>query len=115
MTDYTYDANNRLTQEDDINYSYDDNGNLIEKQSAEEQVNYAYDSENHLIRTENTKYGVTIVVEYEYDADGNRVKKTIDGLVTINYLVDTNRDYAKDFSEGSCNGQGQLPTQTTLG
>ena len=38
-------------------------------------------------------------MDYEYDADGNRVKKVIDGNVTINYLVDTNRPYAQVVEE----------------
>jgi YD repeat-containing protein len=102
-TTYQYDANNRLVQEDDadgdVRYYYDDNGNLTEKESAEEDVLYVYDAENHLIRVETTRFGATIVVEYEYDAAGNRVKKTIDDTVVINYLVDTNRDYAQVLEE----------------
>ena len=102
-TTYVYDANNRLRKEDDITYSYDD-GNLIEKQSAEEQIVYQYDYDNHLIRAETTRYGATIVVEYEYDTDGNRVRKTLDGNVVINYLVDTNRDYAHVVEERDQDG-----------
>jgi len=50
-----------------------------------------YTSENHLTRVETTRFGATILVAYEYDAEGNRVKKTIDETVVIIYLVDTNR------------------------
>jgi RHS repeat-associated protein len=38
-------------------------------------------------------------VEYEYDDEGNRVRKVIDSTVVINYLVDTNRDYAQVLEE----------------
>ena len=94
-----YDANNRLIKEDDVTYSYDENGNLLQKQSAEEQIVYAYDYDNRLTRVETTHCGATIVVEHEYDAEGNRVRKVIDGTVFINYLVDTNRDYAQVVEE----------------
>ena len=112
-TTYVYDKNNRLRKEDDISYDYDDNGNLIAKQSAEEQIVYQYDYDNHLIRVETTRYGATIVVEYEYDADGNRVRKTIDGNVVINYLVDTNRDYAQVVEERD--GDGNLLVRYVYG
>ena len=112
-TAYTYDANNRLIQEDDIIYHYDDNGNLIEKQSAEEQIVYHYDYENHLTRVETTRYGATIMVEYDYDAEGNRVRKTLDGNVVVNYLVDTNRDYAQVVEERD--GDGNLLVRYVYG
>ena len=103
-TTYQYDDNNRLIQEDDITYSYDDNGNLKEKTSAEEDILYFYDDENHLTRVETTRFGVTIVVEYEYDAEGNRVRKSIDDTIVITYLVDANRDYAQVLEERDSSG-----------
>jgi RHS repeat-associated protein len=112
-TNYTYDDNDRLIQEGDITYSYDNNGNLIEKDSAEEQISYSYDYENRLIRVETTKFGATIVIEYAYDAQGNRIKKTIDGLVTTTYLVDENRDYAQVVEER--NGEGNLLVRYVYG
>ena len=112
-TTYQYDANNRLVKEDDVTYSYDDNGNLIEKQGAEEQIVYAYDYDNHLVRVETTRYDATIVVTYDYDADGNRVRKVIDDTVFINYLVDTNRDYAQVVEERD--GGGNLLVRYVYG
>ena len=112
-TTYQYDDNNRLIKEDDVIYRYDDNGNLIEKESAEEQIVYRYDYENHLTRVETTSYGATIVVECEYDADGNRVRKTLDGNVVINYLVDENRDYAQVVEERD--GDGNLLVRYVYG
>jgi len=112
-TTYQYDDNNRLIQEDDITYSYDHNGNLREKTSAEENIAYFYDSENRLIRVETTRFGVTIVVEYEYDAEGNRVRKIIDGTIVITYLVDANRNYAQVLEE--CDGNGNLLVRYAYG
>ena len=103
-TTYEYDANNRLRKEDDVTYSYDNNGNLIAKQSAEEQIVYQYDYDNRLTRVETSRYGATIVVTYDYDAEGNRVRKVIDETVFINYLVDTNRDYAQVVEERNEHG-----------
>jgi YD repeat-containing protein len=114
-TTYQYDANNRLIREDDVRYSYDDNGNLTEKDSAEEDVLYFYDAENHLIRVETTRFGATIVVGYAYDDAGNRVRKTIDDTVVINYLVDTNRDYAQVLGERDESSSGDsLPTMPLI-
>ncbi len=104
VTDYQYDTNNRLTHEDDIRYYYDNNGNLTQKDGAEETILYFYDAEHHLTRVETTRYSTTIVVEYEYDADGNRVRKIIDDTIVINYLVDTNRDYAQVVEERDQDG-----------
>ena len=112
-TTYVYDKNNRLIKEDDIIYRYDDNGNLIGKESAEEQIVYAYDYDNHLTRVETSRYGATIVVEYEYDANGNRVKKIIDGTITTSYLVDENREYAQVLEERD--GDGNLLVRYVYG
>ena len=104
---------NRLLQEGQITYRYDDNGNLTEKQGPEEDVLYSYNAENRLTRVETTKYGVTIAVDYEYDVDGNRVKKVIDDNVEIRYLVDTNRDYAQVVEERD--GEGNLLVRYVYG
>jgi hypothetical protein len=68
---WNYDANDRFTAGD----TYDNNGNTISSGG----VGNAYDFENYLIQ----KVGVTIV----YDGDGNRVAKTVNGVMT-RYLVD---------------------------
>jgi RHS repeat-associated protein len=69
---FNYDANDRFTAGD----TYDANGNT----TASGGIGNVYDFENHLIQ----KGGVTIV----YDGDGNRVAKTVAGVMT-RYLVDT--------------------------
>ena len=45
----------------------------------------------------------TKVIEYAYDTQGNRVKKTVDGAVT-KYLVDTNRRHAQVLEERDSRG-----------
>ena len=60
--------------------SYDANGNTTQTANGNQ---YTYDSENHLIKMVNG----TTVVTMQYDAFGNRVAKTVNG-VTTQYLVD---------------------------
>jgi RHS repeat-associated protein len=68
---FNYDANDRLSTD-----TYDNNGNTITSIGATS----TYDFENHL-----TGLGPNITMLY--DGDGNRVKKTVNG-VTTTYLVD---------------------------
>ena len=69
--------------------------------------------ENRLIRAETTSAGVTIVVTYAYDGRGNRVKKTINGMLTTRYLVDENTDYAQVLEERD--GTGSLRVRDVYG
>jgi hypothetical protein len=78
----SYDADDRFTTGD----TYDNNGNTISSGGT----NNVYDFENHLLQ----KDGVTMVYDAPCasrmvlrDGDGNRVKKTVAGVVTL-YLVD---------------------------
>jgi RHS repeat-associated protein len=71
---FTYDADDRLNTE-----TYDANGNTLTSGGK----TFTYDFENRLkSMTEGT-----VTVTLAYDADGNRVAKTVNG-VTTRYLVD---------------------------
>jgi RHS repeat-associated protein len=71
---FTYDPDDRLNTE-----TYDANGNTLTSGGK----TFAYDFENRLkSMTEGT-----VAVTIQYDADGNRVAKTVNG-VTTRYLVD---------------------------
>jgi RHS repeat-associated protein len=71
---FTYDPDDRLSIE-----TYDANGNTLTSAGK----TFAYDFENRLkSMTEGT-----VAVTIQYDADGNRVAKTVNG-VTTRYLVD---------------------------
>jgi RHS repeat-associated protein len=72
----TYNANDQLTSSE----TYDANGNTTHTANGN---SYTYDSENHMITMTN---GAT-VVNLIYDAFGNRVAKTVNG-VTTQYLVE---------------------------
>jgi RHS repeat-associated protein len=85
--DYTYDTRDRMLTENANSLTYDTNGNLTAKVG---EATYTWDHESRLKKVE--KSGGT-VVEYLYDADGNRVqtKTTPSGgsATTVNYLTDT--------------------------
>jgi RHS repeat-associated protein len=71
----SYNANDQLSTE-----SYDANGNTTKAANGN---SYTYDSENHMISMTNGSTSVTMM----YDAFGNRVAKTVNG-VTTQYLVE---------------------------
>ena len=60
---------------------------------------YTYDALNRLTREFITEpLGAATQVDYGYDAVGNRLSKTVDGLLTVNYAYDAND---RLLSEGS--------------
>jgi RHS repeat-associated protein len=70
----TYNADDQISSE-----TYDANGNV----TATEGITYTYDSQNHM--TSETGNGKVITMVY--DAFGNRVSKTVNG-VTTRYLIE---------------------------
>ena len=105
---FTYDNNDRLNSD-----TYDANGNTLES-IAEELGGYTdeYDFENRLVqRTYLTGKTITLA----YDADGNRIQKTISNQASqisnsTWYHVDTNNltGYAQVFEELRDDGSGVL-------
>ncbi len=82
---YEYDQENRLIKAGDVICTYDLAGNLTEKSSPRHKSIYRYDFENRLIFYSDESHQVT----FEYDGNGNRISKTVNGLRTdyINDLV----------------------------
>ncbi|WP_417532048.1 putative Ig domain-containing protein [Marinobacter lipolyticus] len=93
-TAYSYDNNDRLTQQGGVSYSYDANGNTLSETEDGLTTRYHYDARNKLIEVE--KPGLT--ARYGYNADGIRTQKTENGITT-HYVVDSNRDYAQVLAE----------------
>jgi len=72
-------------------YSYDANGNLVERAGPRGTDTYDYDARDRLVSVDRSA-GES--VSYAYDADDIRVAKTVDGATTT-YLVDHERPYAQ--------------------
>jgi RHS repeat-associated protein len=76
----TYDEDNRLLTVNDHPLTYDDNGNLIERETESGKLVYEYNSDNRLRRFERWNEGESqpvIVATYEYDREGRRTQKTV--------------------------------------
>ena len=72
-TTYTYNGNDRLTQQSTVNFTYDVNGNLLTQSLPSLTLTYTPDNR---IAT------ATGSVSYYYDADGWRVRTTIGSTTT---------------------------------
>jgi RHS repeat-associated protein len=101
-----FDNANRLIEDQEFIYSYDNNGNLIEKtnKSTLEVTQYTYDAENRLIQIDET--GMTAT--YRYDGLGRRIEKSVNGVIT-RYIYDR-EDILLEF-----NGSNSLTAKYTHG
>ena len=97
-TQYSYDDNDRITQQGGVTYSYDANGNMLEENDQGTITVYGYNSQNQMVQ--NTVGGLT--TNYQYNTDGIRHAQS-DSIATTRYLVDANRSYAQVLAE-SVNG-----------
>lgn len=77
---YNYDNLNRLLEDDQYTYSYDDNGNLTSRvdKTNGDTTTYQYDEENRLILV----VPPTGLIEYQYDGFGRRIAKMVNGEMT---------------------------------
>ncbi len=94
QTQYSYDANDRLTQQGGTTYSYDANGNTLAETLDGVTTSYSYDAKDRLVEMEQGGQ----LTSYAYDVSGIRNQKT-EGGVTTDYVVDSNRDYAQVLEE----------------
>ena len=85
---------NRLLEDTEYTYSYDNNGNLIQKtdKATSETTDYIYDVENQLIRIDLPGGSVA---QYRYDALGRRIEKNVDSVITR--YVYSNEDILLEF------------------
>jgi RHS repeat-associated protein len=103
----TFDDRDRLLTTGTDTYSWDDEGNLqsVVPAQAGTQTTYEWDFDNRLIKATTTDGSV---VQYTYDADGNRVQTitTKNGLSVIrNYLVDTEGGLSHVVAETDYDGE----------
>jgi RHS repeat-associated protein len=88
-TTYLYDDANRLTSVNGVNYTWDNNGNLLS-----DGVNtYDYDSANRLTSFNGTS-------SYTYSGLGDRLSQTVNGNTT-NYTLDLNTGLTQVLNDGT--------------
>jgi RHS repeat-associated protein len=77
---YSYNELNQLTEDDEYEYEYDLDGNMVSRvdRSTGDSTKYTWDIENRLIRVD--KPGV--VAEHSYGPFGRRLAKTVNGTTT---------------------------------
>ncbi|MEH2292107.1 RHS repeat-associated core domain-containing protein, partial [Nostoc sp.] len=114
VTNYAYDANDRLlnetvNQQIIANYTYDNNGNTLAKTENGITTEYTWDYENRLIAAivKDASDAVQQQMQYRYNDNGIRVAATIDGVET-RYLIDEMQPYAQVLEEYSSNGAVQV-------
>jgi RHS repeat-associated protein len=85
-TNATFNQANRLLEDQEFLYEYDDNGNLIKKteKSTAQFTQYTYDAENQLIHID---FPGGTMADYHYDGLGRRIAKDVNGTVT-GYVYD---------------------------
>ena len=101
---YEYDQDNRLLIAGGIFFVYDKAGNLKKRLASDKIETYEYDFLNRLIRYEKDVTDGSEpdqLVEYEYDGDGNRISKAVNGVKTyfINELRGTFVQVALEATE----------------
>ena len=85
--DSTIGTGNRLLDDTTFTYTYDSNGNLIQKvgTTTNDTTNYFYDTENQLTQID---IAGGSVAQYRYDGLGRRIEKDVDNTVT-RYVYDS--------------------------
>jgi RHS repeat-associated protein len=91
VNSYQYDVANRLASVNGVNYTWDNNGNLLN-----DGVNtYAYDSANRLTSMSNQ----STVSSYQYNGMGDRLQQTVNGNTTT-YTLDINTSLPEVLNDG---------------
>ena len=87
-TAYQLNLRNQVLADDDFDYSYDANGNLVAEieRATGATTSYQYDSDDQLVRIDFPGGGFA---SYRYDGVGRRIAKNVDGQVT-QYVYDDN-------------------------
>ncbi len=97
-TGYSYDDNDRLSQQGGETFTYDDMGNTLTKTIDSDITSYSYNAKQELTTADITEASVNTTSSYQYNIDGIRTSKTEDGIST-NFLVDSNQSYAQVIAE----------------
>jgi RHS repeat-associated protein len=116
-TTYSYNDNDWLISQThggrQTQYTYDSNGSVLSKfQSASDRTTYTWNLDHRLAEVQVVSGTETHRSTYAYDADGNRVRQTVDGAST-HYLLDVNRGLSQVAAE--YNSQGVQASYTYAG
>lgn len=95
---YTYNSSNELISIPGIEYSYDNNGNLLEENSGVGTTNYIWDNENRLTSTTIPESGETVI--FQYDPFGRRIYKS-SSLGTTIFIYDGDNIIEEVNTDGS--------------
>jgi RHS repeat-associated protein len=118
-TTSTYDQDDRLLTETTVGnvtkFTYDDNGSTLSRiTSAVDKAIYLWDARNRLSAADVADATGTHHVTYQYDADGNLVSTTTDG-VEVRNLVDSNVPIAQVLEQYAPGGAVQSSYVVGLG
>jgi RHS repeat-associated protein len=83
LTQYTYDAADRIINAGTMTFDFDGNGNMIQKTDLNGTTKYEYDGENRLTRCIQTDGKI---INFRYDPFGNRINRKVDEDVTRYFL-----------------------------
>jgi RHS repeat-associated protein len=89
---YSYDDANRMIYFNSVNYTWDDNGNLL----SDGVNSYSYDRANRLIEVS----GVGVDVSYAYNGLGDRLSETANSQTT-HYTMDLNAGLTQVLQDGT--------------
>jgi RHS repeat-associated protein len=108
---WNYNANNELLGYADVEYEYDDNGNMTEIKVAGSVVwTYMYDAANRLVHVEDGTG--TISANYSYDPFGRRLWKEVGGVKTYFFYCDEGLVGEYDASGNEIKTYGYKPDST---
>ncbi len=92
---YTYNNDNQLTNLGTESFTYDNNGNQVNKTNSQGFTNYTYNFENRL-----TKYAPASAsaTTYTYDGNNNRLAKAV-GTATTRFVTDILGELPRTLAE----------------
>jgi RHS repeat-associated protein len=91
----SYDAQDRLIQYGDINYTFNPNGHLTQKQKGTDVTKYVYDDFGQLAKVtlSNGK-----IIDYLIDGEIHRVVKKVDGVIKNKFIYGSNGMVAAELN-----------------
>ena len=111
LTAYEYDGMNRLSKENDTEYSFDDFGNRKSMTSGNSTTSYTYDLNNRLTKSIEKTGSETKTTTMFYDKNGNQISKAVmtnkpfGENVTGDYIVSQNSNENAALYEYNCYNQ----------